>query len=32
MNKVEPLVDNVQAVIVNSEKELSAFAEFLQRD
>lgn len=28
--KIEPLVDNVQAVITNSEKDLSAFAKFLQ--
>ena len=30
--KVEPLVDHVQEVFSNSEKELSAFAEFLQSD
>jgi hypothetical protein len=30
--KIEPLVDNVQEVIANSEKELSAFAKFLQSD
>ena len=28
--KIKPLVDNVQEVIANSEKELSAFAKFLQ--
>jgi hypothetical protein len=30
--KIEPLVDTVQEVITNSEKELSAFAKFLQSD
>jgi hypothetical protein len=30
--KIEPLVDNVQEIIANSEKELSAFAKFLQND
>lgn len=30
--KIEPLVDKVREVIVNSEKELSAFAKFLQSD
>lgn len=30
--KIEPLVDTMQEVIANSEKELSAFAEFLQSD
>jgi hypothetical protein len=32
MNKVEPLVDNLQEIIASSGKELSAFAEFLQSD
>jgi hypothetical protein len=30
--KIEPLVDTVQEVITNSEKELSALAEFLQTE
>jgi hypothetical protein len=30
--KIEPLVDTVQEVIANSEKELSAFSKFLQSD
>jgi hypothetical protein len=30
--KIEPLADNVQEVIANSEKELSAFAKSLQSD
>ena len=30
--KIKPLVDNVHEVIANSDKELSAFAKFLQSD
>ena len=30
--KIGPLVDNVQEIIANSEKELSTFAKFLQSD
>jgi hypothetical protein len=30
--KIEPLVDYVQEIIANSEKELSAFAKFLQTE
>jgi hypothetical protein len=30
LKEIEPLVDNVQEVIANSEKVLSAFAKFLQ--